>query len=156
MNRRVVGSIWPILRFFICLAGFAIFYLLFFREYIVERVYPVHDSDSAWIDAFGLFFYISVALTSLLCILWFIVSILSNPEPISIRRKWFVFFILSVVLGAGLPVLFLIFHLTASAAFNVYIFIYFFLMPVAAYQLTTITSYPEIKYSSGVWKLFGK
>lgn len=156
MNRRVIGSIGPILRFLICLTAFAIFYLLFFREYIAERVYPVNDSDSAWIDAFGLFFYISMALTSLLCMLWFIVSILSNPEPISIRRKWFVFFILSVVLGIGLPVLFLVFHSTASMAFNIYIFLYFFLAPVVTYQAATIVSHSEIKYSSGVWKLFGK
>lgn len=156
MGRKIKGSILPIIFFLLSLSAFAVFYFLYLRDYLCERVDPSHVSEEKWISALNTFFYLSMSLTAAIVILWFIVSWLSNPEPTSMRRKWVVFFVLTLVVAIVVPVLFLIFFATTSGTFNAIIVAYFFLLFVVTYFLSTIICYSEIRYCSGFWRLLGR
>jgi hypothetical protein len=84
------------------------------------------------------------------------VSLFSDPEPLMMRKKWNIFFILAVLSGLLIPTLFIAFYPIESILFSLVIFVYFSATIIVPFILSTLYNYPEIRYCSGVWKLAGR
>lgn len=140
---KIKESFLPMILFVLTLSAFIVFYYLFFRDYLGDRVYPVNGSEGDWLSALDKFFYAGLLLSFLISLVWFIISWVTNPEPVSIKRKWIVLFVVAGFAGVGLAVAFLLFNSTTSRLFNAYVFSYILFMPLLSYLASSLKSHSE-------------
>ncbi len=155
MVRKIRESIYSILGLLASLGAIALMYILWFKPYLRERVYPVQGSEAVWLSTFDQWFGYSLAVAFLLTLAWLIHSWVADPEPVSMRRYWWIAFGINLTAGLAIPAAFLLRHSTVSSTINLQVVLCIGLTFFLPFSAASFYPHPEARYCSGLWRFRG-
>lgn len=156
MGSRVKGSLVSIGLFVLTMFLLIFFYKSFLSTYVVDRAYPSNMDVDSWAKTLNLFFYGALAVVLFMQVIWYAIVWKCDPVLSVVRGRWrgiSCVLILILVIGLGA---FFFFYAIQSLLLNIYIAVFFMFIMLSPFYISTLFNYPEIKYCSGIWALFGR
>lgn len=157
MSRKLKESWISIVIFIFMVFLFWAGFTKYLNPWLFERVYPIYGDEYIWIAKLQVFFYVALATVVLIHIAWYFVIMRSQSDALIMRRRWGMFFIMCVVAGTAIPVIFIILNPIEYKWLQIssFLFSYILFGHILTFLLSTLINYSEIKYCSPLRRLFG-